>query len=231
MLSLFVAAATAAPLMTTLLPEVASPVMTTLMPEFANPRVMTTLMPEFAEARVMTTLLPEFAHPHTMTTLMPEVAGPNAGVYFDRTINTASHVTGSVTFNAGCAASDQWGSNKCTWNWKQAITATLAGALQEDITTGKLVVDLKLNNVIPFSFSCPLCGANCTFEIPVIKTPVSFAMPPCPIKAVTIPSKSKAFTLPDKNPLGVAASVAGTVQIADQTGSVIFKVSLNAKLS
>eukprot|EP00358_Blepharisma_japonicum_P003237 CAMPEP_0202951170 /NCGR_PEP_ID=MMETSP1395-20130829/29042_1 /ASSEMBLY_ACC=CAM_ASM_000871 /TAXON_ID=5961 /ORGANISM="Blepharisma japonicum, Strain Stock R1072" /LENGTH=145 /DNA_ID=CAMNT_0049657629 /DNA_START=35 /DNA_END=469 /DNA_ORIENTATION=+ len=145
-----------------------------------------------------------------MTTLLPEVAAPNGGVYFDRSVDTAAHITGAVTFSTGCAGSDQWGSNKCTWNWKEGITATVAGALQEDITTGKVVVDLKLNNVIPFSFSCPICGANCTFEIPVIKTPVTFPMPPCPIKAVTIPSKSKAFTLPGSNPLGVAASVTGT---------------------
>ena len=245
MLSLFVTAATAAPLMTTLIPGVANPtVMTTLLPEFANPRTMTTLMPEFANPRTMTTLMPEFAYPRTMTTLMPEfayprtmttlineAAEPNSGVYFDRSVDAASHVTGSVTFTSGCAGSDTWGSNKCTWDWKEANTATVQGALQEDITSGKLLVDMKINNVIPFSFSCPICGANCTFDIPVIKTPVTFPMPPCPIKAVTIPSKAKSFTLPDKNPLGVAASVSGTVQVADQSGSVIFKLSLNAKLS
>jgi hypothetical protein len=210
----------------------AAPLMTTLLPEVANPVVMTTLLPEFANPRTMTTLLPEFAYPRTMTTLMPEFAQPNAGgVYFDRTVNTIQHITGAVTFDKGCTASDPYGSNKCTWDWKTGATVTVAGALQEDITSGKLVVDLKINNVIPFSFSCPICGANCTFEIPIIKKPETFAMPPCPIKAVTIPSKSIPFTLPDKNPLGISASVSGTVQIADQSGGVIFKLSLNAKVS
>jgi hypothetical protein len=218
---------------TTLMPEFANPrVQTTLMPEFANPRVQTTLMPEFAYPRIQTTLMPEFAYPRVQTTLMPEFAvAPNDGVYFDRTIDVLTHATGSLTFNTGCSATDQYGSNKCTFNWKQAVDVTFQGALQEDITSGKLVVDAKINNVIPFTFSCPICGANCTIEIPIIKKPETFAMPPCPIKAVTIPSKITHVTLPDKNPLGLAVTVTGTVQIADQTGSVIAKLELNAKLS
>jgi len=162
---------------------------------------------------------------------MPEFASPNSGVYFDRTINTIAHATGSAAFDKGCAATDPYGSNKCTWDWKEAITASYQGALQEDITSGKLVVDLKINNVIPFSFSCPICGANCTFEIPIIKKPETIKMPPCPIKATTIPPTKTPFTLPDKNPLGIAASVSGTVQIADQSGAVMFKITVDAKVS
>lgn len=180
-------------------------------------------------APLMTTLvLPDAP---VVTSLMPEFAVPNGGVYFDRTINTIQHLTGSVSFDKGCTASDPYGSNKCTWNWKDAITVAYQGALQEDITSGKLVVDLKINNVIPFSFSCPLCGANCTFEIPIIKKPETIKMPPCPIKAANIPATKTPFTLPDKNPLGIGASVAGTVQIADQSGGVIFKITVDAKVS
>jgi hypothetical protein len=216
---------------TTLMSEFAqSHVQTTLIPEFAHPHVQTTLMSEFAYPHVQTTLMPEFAYPHVQTTLMSEFAVPNDGVYFDRTIDLLTHATGSLTFNTGCTATDQYGSNKCSFNWNQAVSCTFQGALQEDITSGKLVVDAKINNVIPFSFSCPICGANCTIEIPIIKKPETFKMPDCPIKATSIPSKITPFTLPDKNPLGIAVTVTGTVQIVDQTG-VIAKLELNAKLS
>jgi hypothetical protein len=38
--------------------------------------------------------------------------------------------------------------------------------LQEDITAGKLVVDVKIDDTVLFSFSCPVCGANCAITIP-----------------------------------------------------------------
>jgi hypothetical protein len=88
------------------------------------------------------------------------------GITFSRTVNTIQHITGSVDFDHGCTATDPYGSNRCTWIWGDSITADYQGALQEDITAGKLVVDLKINNTIPFAFSCPVCGATCTITIP-----------------------------------------------------------------
>jgi hypothetical protein len=38
--------------------------------------------------------------------------------------------------------------------------------LQENVTAGKEIVDLKINGTIPFTFSCPVCGADCTLTIP-----------------------------------------------------------------
>jgi hypothetical protein len=34
------------------------------------------------------------------------------------------------------------------------------------MTAGKLSVDLKVNNITPIKFNCPICGANCVFPIP-----------------------------------------------------------------
>ena len=90
----------------------------------------------------------------------------STGITFSRTVNTISHMTGEVTFDKGCTKTDPFGSNDCTWAWGDSIFAGFQGALQEDITSGKLVVDLKIDQTIPFSFSCPVCGADCTIPIP-----------------------------------------------------------------
>jgi hypothetical protein len=88
------------------------------------------------------------------------------GVTFSRTVNTIAHMTGQVTFDRGCTKTDPFGTNDCTFAWGESISEAYEGALQENITSGKEVVDLKINNTIPFSFSCPVCGASCTITIP-----------------------------------------------------------------
>jgi hypothetical protein len=88
------------------------------------------------------------------------------GVSFSRTVKTLQHATGSVAFDRGCTRTDPYGSNNCTWTWGDSITASYQGALQEDITAGKLIVDLKIDNTVPLQFSCPVCGADCTITIP-----------------------------------------------------------------
>src|SRR5262245_40968528 len=63
------------------------------------------------------------------------------GVNFTRTVKTLQHGVGAVSFDKGCTATDPYGSNNCGWFWGQSITAAYQGALQEDITAGKLIVD------------------------------------------------------------------------------------------
>src|SRR5579863_2780003 len=170
---------------------------------------------------------------------------------FSRTVNTIQHIVANLTFDQGCTTSDPYGSNGCTWTWAEPVAVTGAGALQEDVTRGKLVVNLQLTDTIhgttPFSFSCPICGANCTILNPFSAASETFAMPACPIHAMTIPVTTTPFALPrsphDAIPaavpaalrsaienvfaeLSVPASVAGQVQLADQSGGVIFKVTI-----
>jgi hypothetical protein len=173
---------------------------------------------------------------------------------FSRTVNTIQHIVANLTFDQGCTISDPFGSNGCTWTWAEPVAVTYSGALQEDITSGKLVVNLQLTDTIhgttPFPFSCPICGADCTILNPFSAASETFAMPACPIHAMTIPVTTTPFTLPrsphDAIPaavpaalrsaienvfaeLSAPASVAGTVQLADQSGGVIFKVSIAAE--
>ena len=102
----------------------------------------------------------------TVLLLFVAAEADGTGVSFARTVKTLQHATGQVTFDRGCTKTDPYGSNDCTWIWGKSITAGFQGALQEDITAGKLIVNLKIDNTIPFAFSCPLCGADCTFTVP-----------------------------------------------------------------
>jgi hypothetical protein len=173
---------------------------------------------------------------------------------FSRTVNTIQHIVANLTFDQGCTKTDPYGSNGCTWTWAQPVAVASSGALQEDITSGKFVVDLQLTDTIhgttPFAVSCPICGADCTILNPFSAASETLAMPACPIQAMTIPVTTTPFSLPrsphDAIPaavpaalrsaiedvfgeLSVPASVAGTVQIADQSNGVIFKVTFAAQ--
>ncbi len=172
---------------------------------------------------------------------------------FSRTVNTIQHIDANVAFDQGCTKSDPYGSSGCTWTWAEPVAVAYSGALQEDVTSGKVVVNLQLTDTIhgttPFLFSCPICGADCTIVNPFSASSATFAMPACPIHAMTVPVTTTPFTLPrspqDAIPaavpaalrgaienvfaeLSVPASVAGTVQLADQSGGVIFKVTIAA---
>jgi hypothetical protein len=173
---------------------------------------------------------------------------------WSRTVNTIQHLVANLSFDQGCTKSDPYGSNACTWTWAAPVAVAFSGALQEDITSGKVVGNLELTDTIhgttPFAFSCPICGADCTILNPFSAASETFAMPACPIHAMTIPVTITPFT-PPRSPhdaipaavpaalrsaienvfaeLSVPASVAGTVQLADQSGGVIFKVSIAAE--
>jgi hypothetical protein len=71
---------------------------------------------------------------------------------------------------------------------------------------------------------CPICGANCTIDVPVINKKLSFAMPDCPLKGA---GGTANFTIPDKDPVPTSVNVVGTVQITDPSGAVIDEISVN----
>ena len=111
--------------------------------------------------------------------------------------------------------------------------------LQEDVTNGKVVVDFKGPNNVPISFSYPVCGTPANSRSAVIPAsgPNVWAGPfvwpvgtpastdpavSCPIVAGDYNTGLVPFTIPDTVQPG---TYAGTVQVADQTGGVIFKTS------
>lgn len=102
----------------------------------------------------------------TVLLITPALAADQTGVTFSRTVKTIQHATGELSFDKGCTTTDPYGSNDCTWTWRQSVTSDFQGTLQEDITSGKLIVDLSINNTIPFQFTCSICGASCPVTIP-----------------------------------------------------------------
>ena len=111
--------------------------------------------------------------------------------------------------------------------------------LQEDITGGKVVVDFTGPNNVPISFEYPVCGTPAKSRTAVIPasgpnvwagpfvwpvgTPVSTdPAVSCPIVAGDYDTGLVPFTIPDTVQPG---TYSGTVQVADQTGGVIFKTS------
>ena len=111
--------------------------------------------------------------------------------------------------------------------------------LQENITSGKVVVDFKGPNNVPIAFSYPICGTpppSRSAAIPALG-PNVWAGPfvwPVGTPASTDPAVACPITLGDYNtglvPFTISDAVqpgtyAGTVQVADQSGGVIFKTS------
>ena len=133
--------------------------------------------------------------------------------------------------NTGCSSKDQYGSNDCTLNWGSNYTATIVGALTKPLNAGsKFSADLKLDSVVPLKIDCPICGANCTFDVPIVKKSVSFTLPPCPIAATSI-NKVLSISLPAKDPVPVKIGVEGTVTAMDETGATVASISVTGSVS
>ncbi len=111
--------------------------------------------------------------------------------------------------------------------------------LQEDITSGKVVVNFKDPNNVAISFIYPVCGTpppSRSAAIPAfgpnvragpfvwpVGTPACTDPPvPCPITAGDLNTGLVPFKISDAVQPG---NYAGTVQVADQSGGVIFKTS------
>jgi hypothetical protein len=152
------------------------------------------------------------------------------GVSFSRTVKAINGAQGSVIFDKGCSSKDDYGSNDCSWSWGDSIGIDYSVALQEDITSGTIALDLKVDNIIPFNANCPACGANCTVTVPIVKKTITFALPPCPIKAASFKNSTQ-FTLPAKNPLGLGVNVKGSATITDQNNKQVIALDITAAVS
>eukprot|EP00756_Hemistasia_phaeocysticola_P035815 Hpha_TRINITY_DN16607_c2_g1::TRINITY_DN16607_c2_g1_i3::g.182909::m.182909 len=129
-----------------------------------------------------------------------------------------------------CTGSDQYGSNDCTLNWGTSYDITYNVALTQDFPGGVASADLKVDGLIPFKPSCKVCGENCTVTIPVISKSYTFYPGDCPVKANTL-SNTSSVAIPAAPSTLPKTSVKGTVQIADSTGAVVAKGSVDASIS
>jgi hypothetical protein len=153
-----------------------------------------------------------------------------AGIAFSRTINADQHLPLHLTFSQGCTSSDAYGSNNCNWAYGSELGIDYNVKLDEDVNSGKLAVNAKVDSILPFVVSCGLCGVNCSLTIPVINIPVDFAMPPCPIKAASFVN-STTVAIPATNPIGAKTTATGTAVITDQNGQSIISLTFSATLA
>jgi len=119
--------------------------------------------------------------------------------------------------------------NDCTFNWGQNVTGSFVGSLGDPIEAGsKLNVNLKVDKVITWSFSCAACGAVCETTVPVVNQPVSIPLPDCPLPAGAL-EQSFSDALPATSPLGgVKVTVTGTIGVTNANGGDILKLSIDA---
>ena len=156
------------------------------------------------------------------------VASASADLEITRTVKSIMPgLNASIILNSGCSKKDQYGSNDCDLKWGQNYTVALDATLPEDVTTGAtFAVDILLDGLVRAKFSCPLCGANCSFDIASHKQ--NFAMPPCPLAKAGHYQQVVNFTLPASTPAKVGFK--GTVSAKDSKGTSFGEVELDGKL-
>lgn len=164
-----------------------------------------------------------------MPSVLLLLLNPVADIVVSRTVNSLSAGTGKLTLEGGaCTSSDAYGSNACDLEWGKSYTAAIDGTLSKDIESGDtFTADLTFKDEIsiPLTFTCQLCGANCSFSIPVVQKRVGFAMPACPIKAQTLQT-TMAFTLRSAWPLPLKVGFKGTVTAQDKAGNPLANVNV-----
>lgn len=131
-------------------------------------------------------------------------------------------------FTDGCSSSDEYGSNNCKFDWGQTIGGSVTGKLGHDLEEGSTFhVNLKVDTVISWKFSCSACGANCTTSVPIVDYPLDFAMPPCPISAGEL-QQVISNALPAESPTkGVKVTAKGSVTVKDQTGADVLDMNID----
>ena len=167
------------------------------------------------------------------TTLLLLTAAPAyADIILSRTVNAiAAGTAANVTIEgSSCTTHDAYGSNACEVHWGSSYTVDYAITLGEDLTAGaKVHVDVTLDKIVPFKFSCAACGKNCSITVPIIKRSYEFTMPPCPISKQGLSDRiTKA--LPATSPVPVRIGLKGNVQVTDQAGAVVVDVDVEGKV-
>ena len=150
------------------------------------------------------------------------------GVQFSRTIKTVGPSGGGTLKMSGCSSVDQYGSNNCDWAWGSTIVGSI-DAHSGPLNVGSmLVVDLTVDRVISWKFSCAACGQNCTTSVPLVNEEVNFAMPPCPIPAETVVEAFNS-TLPATSPTkGVKVTATGSISILNENGGTVLGLEIDA---
>mmetsp|Transcript_45842 Transcript_45842/g.73735 ORF Transcript_45842/g.73735 Transcript_45842/m.73735 type:complete len:152 (-) Transcript_45842:214-669(-) len=109
------------------------------------------------------------------------------------------------------------------------VQATIKAHISEVLMgNSSFSVDMKVDGIIPFKFTCPVCGTTCTVTIPIVKQTTSFQLPDCPVTGDF--NLVEPIALPSKSPIGVSSGAKGTVQVTNGAGTVVAHVTVDATL-
>jgi hypothetical protein len=107
----------------------------------------------------------------------------------------------------------------------------VVGSLDKSIEQGSTFdVTATLDGVVPFKFSCPVCGDNCTVTVPIIKETYTIDLPPCPITAQKL-DQTFSVALPSKSPIPVKLKAKAAVNVLDAAGQTLATLHLSASES
>ncbi|KAJ9442529.1 hypothetical protein DIPPA_19018 [Diplonema papillatum] len=137
----------------------------------------------------------------------------------------------SIMVDKGCSKVDEYGSNDCIFEWDKEYTVNYTGVLAEAIGKKSVIESkIRVDDFYSFSESCPLCGANCTFTIPVIKLYVDVVLPSCPLIKAGPFSHIKKFRLNDTEP-PLRGSFKGSLILSDSHGQSVVTFAVSGGLS
>jgi hypothetical protein len=158
---------------------------------------------------------------------MLALLNPMADITVSRTVNSISAGTGKLTLAGdSCTSSDTYGSNNCNLYWAKSYAAAANGTLTKDIVSGDtFTADFTIDELLPFKFTCQLCGVDCSFTLPVVQKRVSFAMPACPITAGAVHA-TKTLMLPASSPVPLTTGFKGTVIAQDKAGNSLASINV-----
>ena len=155
-----------------------------------------------------------------------------ADVQVTRKINAlSSQIT--FYFNTSgpeCQDPDEYGCAKIDLRWASNYSAYVKLISPQIVQGSKIVVDATVEGIIPFKVTCAACGQNCSFKIPIVNTPVTIALPPCPVPGQNI-GLPLVIPMPAKSPLPISVPIKANVQLLDPSGAALANVDLTAALS
>jgi hypothetical protein len=118
-------------------------------------------------------------HPHIFNVANTPVQD---GLTFTRNIK---HLNASFHLDlegGHCKSHDKYGDNICHYDWGEQVLGNYTVETPRVIQHGdKMTGSFHIDYVVPYEFSCLLCGEPCIFEIPVLDITRTLEMPPCPV--------------------------------------------------
>ena len=192
----------------------------------------------------------------TLSLSTAQLLAPPKGLSFTREISEIPGSFDLVFDGNQCKSQDAHGDNDCHFEWGEDVTGSyklqvdhtidegdqmeghfkVRGYYQNSLIicnnhafpTNTLTQPLQIDSLIPYSFTCPLCGEDCVLSFPVVKFTYTIPLPPCPVPAHTVQTNIEYRLQPDSPTEGIPTHVEGIVKIYRSTGEQMAEFSVSA---